>query len=144
MLTGPSGRVFVGSSISELAGLAGINAASLETTVVRLNIDAARGVDSQFLKPADFLMSIRKPPFYAVLLRPSVVGTTHTGLRCDRSAHVLGHDGLPIPGLFAAGEIMGNVVGERYVGGGNAIANAITFGRIAGQNAAKEARSLQS
>jgi fumarate reductase flavoprotein subunit len=40
--------------------------------------------------------------------------------------------------LFAAGETAGGVLGERYIGGGNSIANAIVFGRIAGQQAALE------
>ncbi|GAA1268802.1 hypothetical protein GCM10009609_34900 [Pseudonocardia aurantiaca] len=43
---------------------------------------------------------------------------------------------MPIPGLFAAGEVAGGVFGDRYAGGGNAIANAVVFGRIAGRNAA--------
>jgi fumarate reductase flavoprotein subunit len=31
------------------------------------------------------------------------------------------------------------VLGERYIGGGNSIANAIVFGRIAGREAAQDA-----
>ena len=46
----------------------------------------------------------------------------------------------PIAGLFAAGETAGGVLGERYIGGGNSIANAIVFGRLAGRQAAAEAR----
>jgi fumarate reductase flavoprotein subunit len=43
-----------------------------------------------------------------------------------------------VRGLYAAGETTGGVVGERYIGGGNYISNAIIFGRIAGRNAADE------
>ena len=45
--------------------------------------------------------------------------------------------GGPIPGLFAAGEAAGGIVGPRYVGSGNSYANCVTFGRIAGETAAR-------
>ncbi|AIY18484.2 Fumarate reductase flavoprotein subunit [Pimelobacter simplex] len=61
---------------------------------------------------------------------------THAGLEIDHNAAVLDERGRPIPGLFAAGEAGGGVLGSRYVGGGNAVANALTLGRLAGQNAA--------
>ena len=52
--------------------------------------------------------------------------------------------GAVIPGLFAAGEAAGGVMGPRYVGGGNSISNAIVFGRLAGRAAAAEpGRSAQ-
>jgi fumarate reductase flavoprotein subunit len=136
------GRIFVGATLRELAQRADIHAGGLETTAALLNADVARGTDTHFLKPASQLRPLRHPPFYAVRLRPSVIGTTHAGLRCDGQSHVLGQDGAPVAGLFAAGETVGNVLGERYVGGGNAIANAITFGRIAGKAAANEALAL--
>ena len=59
--------------------------------------------------------------------------------RIDRNATVLdGHD-QPIASLFAAGETTEGVLGERYIGGGNSIANAVVFGRIAGRSAARAA-----
>lgn len=131
------GRVFRADTLENLAEMAGIHGPALVTTVERVNADYNAGVeDTQCFKPIKYLKPILTPPFYAVLLRPSVVGTTCAGLRCDPACHVLGQDGRPIPGLYAAGETVGNVIGERYAGGGNSIANAITFGRIAGSNAA--------
>jgi succinate dehydrogenase/fumarate reductase flavoprotein subunit len=38
--------------------------------------------------------------------------------------------------LFAAGECVGGVLGDVYVGSGNALANALVFGRVAGRSAA--------
>ena len=61
---------------------------------------------------------------------------TACGVRTDRDAQVLGELGAPIPGLFAAGESAGGIVGPRYVGSGNSYANCVTFGRIAGRSAA--------
>ena len=53
-------------------------------------------------------------------------------------AHALDEDGRVIPGLFAAGECGAGVLGERYVGGGNSVANAITMGRVAGMTVGRE------
>lgn len=47
--------------------------------------------------------------------------------------------GRSIEGFYAAGETTGGVMGERYIGGGNSIINAIVFGRIAGESAARAA-----
>jgi len=80
------------------------------------------------------------PPFYAARLVPGELVCTHTGLRIDPSARVLDAVGDVIPGLYAAGEAGGGVLGNRYVGGGNAIANALTMGRIAGLTALESAR----
>ena len=50
-------------------------------------------------------------------------------------------DSRSIAGLFAAGECTGGVLGSIYIGSGNALASASTYGRIAGRNAA--ARALE-
>jgi len=47
-------------------------------------------------------------------------------------------DGEPVAGLFAAGEVTGNFIGAQYIGGGNAMGSALTFGRIAGRAAAAD------
>jgi fumarate reductase flavoprotein subunit len=44
-------------------------------------------------------------------------------------------DGQPIGGFFAAGENTGGIHGANRLGG-NALADIVTFGRIAGRNAA--------
>src|SRR3546814_18329580 len=82
---------------------------------------------------------VAQPPFYAAEIRPAIVCLTSTGLRVDRDMHVLDCADRPIGGLFSAGEVSGGVLGDRYIGGGNSIANAIVFGRVAGEQAAREA-----
>lgn len=81
---------------------------------------------------------IAEPPFWAsrVILN---VHTTMGGLVITPDAQVLDKAGRIIPGLLAAGEITGNVHGENRIGG-NGIADAVTFGRIAGQTALKTPR----
>ncbi|MCX7981815.1 MAG: flavocytochrome c [Syntrophales bacterium] len=76
------------------------------------------------------------PPFYAARLWPKV-HYTMGGLYADKDARVIGFDFKPIAGLYAAGEIVGAVHGAVRLGG-VAMATCIVFGRIAGQNAARE------
>ena len=75
----------------------------------------------------------------AVELRAAVAVVTGYGVRIDADARVVDHDDRPIPGLYAAGEVTGNVLGEQYVGGGNAIGSALIFGRVAGRGARRRA-----
>lgn len=72
---------------------------------------------------------------------PATVCLTSTGLRIDPDAHVLNQANQPIPGLYAAGETTGGVLGERYMGSGNSLSNDSTMGRIAGTHAIRNSRS---
>ncbi|HEY3632649.1 MAG TPA: FAD-dependent oxidoreductase [Jatrophihabitantaceae bacterium] len=130
------GSVLRADTLRELAEQAGIDPGGLDVTIEQYNADARRGVDSTFRK-AGPLREIKDGPFYAVEVRASTFGNTFPGLRIDQDARVLDRTGATIPGLFAAGETAGGVMGPRYVGGGNAIGNAIIFGRIAGRAAAQ-------
>ena len=58
------------------------------------------------------------------------------GLTINTEAQVLNEAGVAIQGLYAAGEVTGGIHGGNRVGG-NAIADIMVFGRIAGANAAK-------
>lgn len=85
------------------------------------------------------MQTVEHPPFYAAEIRCAIVCLTSTGLRIDPEARVLTPADRVIAGLYAAGETAGGVLGERYIGGGNSITNAIVFGQIAGANAARDA-----
>jgi len=129
------GVVRTASDLGELAKLIDVQPSVLRATVERYNADCESGVDTEFFKDPQAMRPIATPPFYAVELRPRVVAVTGYGLRIDPDARVLDPDGHPIPGVFAAGEVTGNVIGPQYLGGGNAIGSALIFGRIAGQSA---------
>jgi len=133
------GAVQEAASISELAAALGLPAGHLEVTIARHNATAAAGEDGDYLKAAKFLKPISTGPFYGAQIRPATVCFTACGLRIDRDAAVLSRSGEVIPGLYAAGESAGGVVGPRYVGSGNSYANCVTFGRIAGVSAAQTA-----
>ena len=64
------------------------------------------------------------------------LSVTAVGPRIDRDGRVINTANLPVPGLFAAGECVGGVLGDVYVGSGNALASALVFGRVAGRSAA--------
>ena len=51
---------------------------------------------------------------------------------------MLSTDGEPIPGLYAAGELVGGIFCFNYPGG-SGLTNGAVFGRIAGENAGKAA-----
>ncbi|MCZ6710201.1 MAG: FAD-dependent oxidoreductase [Gammaproteobacteria bacterium] len=133
-----TGKVISADSLEKLEEKCGIRAGSLGATIERYNADVHAGVDSMFYKKPTEMKSILTPPYYAVEIKPAIVCLTSTGLRIDANAHVLDRRDHIIKGLYAAGETTGGVLGDRYIGGGNSIANAIVFGRLAGRHAARE------
>ena len=132
------GRVLTAPTITALAASMGVEPAVLAGTVARYNEDVAAGHDTMFEKPARVMRAIAEPPFYATELRLCNLALTGAGPRVNRDGQVLDRGAIPIRGLFAAGECAGGVLGDVYMGSGNALANAVTFGRVAGQNAAKQ------
>ena len=136
------GKVHVADSVDSLAEKIGVPAEHLQATVERVNELHARHEDADYLKDPKFLEPIAEGPFYAVEVRPATCCFTACGLRIDRDAQVLDSSGRPIPGLFAAGEVTGGVIGPRYVGSGNSYGNCVTMGRVAGQSAAALAAGL--
>jgi fumarate reductase flavoprotein subunit len=127
-----AGRIFTGGTVEELADRAGIDPMGLGGTFETYNRDAAAGRDSVFEKPAKMMLPIATPPFYAAVVRRAVIGMTFAGLRVDENAAVLDRSEHPIPGLFAAGEIVGGLCASVYPAGGVMISNAVVFGRVAG------------
>jgi flavocytochrome c len=133
------GTVHRAHSIDELAMAAGLPADTLVSTIQRYNLDAAAGEDRQFLKAATFMQPVTHAPFYAVQVRPATVCFTSYGLRIDPDAAVLDRWSRPVPGLYAAGECTGGVIGDVYMGSGNSLGSAATMGRLAGSAAARRA-----
>lgn len=81
-------------------------------------------------------MAIRTPPFMAIRLMPGITYTMG-GIEIDGAARVVGNDGAPIQGLFAAGACTGGLEGgghTAYIGG---IVKAATFGLLAAEEVAR-------
>ena len=86
------------------------------------------------VKSASAERSLDKPPFWGAKLFLRVHNTLG-GIRIDEHARVLDRNGRHVAGFYAAGEATGSVHGVERIGG-NGVACACTFGRIAGKNAA--------
>jgi len=131
------GRMVAAGSLEELAAGLGLPGAALAGAVARYNAAADQGGDADFLKDPKFLRPVATAPFYGAELRPATVCSTAYGPRITADAEVRGRSGDPVPGLYAAGECTGSVVGAQYVGSGNNYANCVVMGRVAGESAAR-------
>ncbi|MBY5991503.1 flavocytochrome c [Ferrimonas balearica] len=128
------GVVPTNASLKALGEAQGIDGAELEKTVARYNEFVASGQDADFARP-NLPRSLNQGSFYAIEVTPAVHHTMG-GVKIDNQSEVLGDDGKVIKGMFAAGEVSGGVHGANRLGG-NAISDIVTFGRLAGENAAK-------
>ncbi len=96
-----------------------------------------KGKDPDFSKPmTKKMITLEKGPFYGIAQWPACHHTMG-GLRINPDAQVIDIWGKPIPRLYAAGEATGGVHGSNRLGS-NAIPDCISFGRVAGTNAAKQ------
>ena len=128
-----------GDSCEALAEALGIPADAFAATMEKWNGYVAEKNDPDFGRTS-FAQPLDTAPFYAVKV---TAGIHHTmgGLKIDPQTHVLDEAGQPIPGLFAAGEVTGGVHGGNRLGG-NAVADFVVFGRIAGAEAAASAAAI--
>lgn len=79
-------------------------------------------------------------PFFAVRLWPKV-HYTMGGLAINSDSAVIDALGRPLPGLYAAGEVVGGVHGACRLGSCS-VTECFVFGRIAGKSAAMERNRL--
>ena len=132
-----NGLTVQADTIEALATEMGVDAVSLKATVETWNKAVAEKNDATFGRTTGMDVDISVAPFYAIQIAP---GIHHTmgGVKIDTKTEVLDGEGVAIPGLFAAGEVTGGVHGANRIGG-NAVADIIVFGRIAGESAAQYA-----
>ena len=109
---------------------------SLEA-IERYNGFCADGEDRDFHKSVEYLRPVVTAPFHAIDGSISSCGF-HTlgGLKINTDAQVIDLDGKPIVGLYAAGRTSCGHFGK-YAGSGSSIADALTFGCIAGESVSK-------
>jgi succinate dehydrogenase/fumarate reductase flavoprotein subunit len=145
-----SGYLQRGRTLEELARKCGINPRGLVATIEEFNRHARTGRDPEFgrgttpfnrgsgdpeHRPNPSLAPLERPPFYAIKILPGSFGT-FAGLRTDPRSRVLDAAGTAVPGLWAAGSDQDNVMGGHYPSGGVNIGPAMTFGFLAGCDAA--------
>jgi fumarate reductase flavoprotein subunit len=127
-----------GGTAAELAKALGMDGANLAQTIDSYNRFQADKKDADFGR-SDMPRPVKDPGFHAIEIRPGI-HYTMGGVAFDTRTRVLGQNGKPIPGLYAAGEVTGGVHGANRLGG-NSISETITFGRIAGREAAAFTRA---
>lgn len=122
--------VWSADSVGALARLAGIAPEGLERTVAAWNDACAAGVDP--LGRVQGLVPLVEPPYTAILMRVGA-SISFGGLAVDGDLRVLDAGGVPIPGLYAAGEILGGAQtsGQSFTGG-MLLTPALAFGRLLG------------
>ncbi len=123
---------FVFDTVKEMADHFGMDPAVLQKTIDDYNSYVEAGVDPEFGKTV--FGGKGDAPYYISDWVP-VIHHTMGGVEINADAQVLGTDGQVISGLYAAGEVTGGLHGGNRLGG-NAVADAMTFGRIAGLGAA--------
>ncbi len=138
-------------SIGELARALALDPAALEDTVRRFNgavrpgtFDHAALDDcaTEGLVPpkTHWARTIDTPPYFGYPLRPGIT-FTYLGVAVNERAQMLMADGKPSANVFAAGEIMaGSILGKGYLAGFGMTIGTV-FGRIAGEEAARNARA---
>jgi tricarballylate dehydrogenase len=97
-------------------------------------IKDGRGTDGLRVKKSNWANTIDTPPFEAYAVTCGVT-FSFGGLRINTHAQVLDNDLAVIPGLYAAGELVGGLFYFNYPGGTGLTAGAV-FGRVAGRSAA--------
>jgi 3-oxosteroid 1-dehydrogenase len=147
--------LYKANTLEELCAQLKIPADNVKATIARFNQHASRGEDPDFnrgwsaqdryygdpnVKPNCSLGPVETAPFYAVQIYPGDLGTKG-GLITDQNSRVLGADGRPISGLYAAGNSSASVMGRTYPGAGGTIGPALTFGFLAAEDAALEPAS---
>lgn len=127
---------------------------NLRSTIERFNGFAREGVDRDFgrgsyeLRPtwvgiprqgtkATMHPFDAKGPYHCILVVAGALDTKG-GPKINSLAQVLDAHDSPIPGLYGAGNCVGSPAGQGYWGPGVTIGSALTFGWIAGTNAARE------
>lgn len=131
------GMVITGQTLDEIATKMNVPAAALKGTMEQYAKDQVAGKDSCCGR-TKMERPLNKPGFYAIRITPAVHHTMG-GLKINKNAEVLNTQGKVIPGYYATGEVTGGVHGGNRLGG-NAQADIIVYGRIAGENAADYAK----
>src|ERR671910_2428765 len=136
------------STIVELADKIGIDPRSLERTVEEYNAAIQPGEFNPAVKDgkraegieppkSNWALPLDAPPFFAFAVTCGIT-FTFGGLHIDSNSQVLNTEGIPIPGLHAAGELVGGLFYHNYPGGSGLTAGSV-FGRRAGKSAAEHA-----
>ena len=123
---------------SALAEINAYNRAVKQDVPFNPNVKDGRGTLGLAVSKSNWANTIDEAPFEAYAVTCGIT-FTFGGLKVDTGARVISTDGEPIPGLYAAGELVGGIFYFNYPGGTGLTSGAV-FGRIAGTTAARGSR----
>jgi tricarballylate dehydrogenase len=121
------------------ATIAAYNAAVRTDVPFDPNVKDGRRTEGLAIEKSNWANTIDEPPFEAYQVTCGIT-FTFGGLRITTEGQVVDTDARPMPGLFAAGELVGGIFYFNYPGGTGLMSGAV-FGRIAGVSAGKAASS---
>jgi tricarballylate dehydrogenase len=123
-----------------LESIKAYNAAVRTDVPFNPNVKDGRGTRGLAVPKSNWANTIDEPPFEAYAV---TCGLTFTfgGVRIDVDGRVIDSDGAVIPGLYAAGEMVGGLFYFNYPGGSGLMAGSV-FGRIAGTAAGRRAAQV--
>ncbi|TXL72944.1 FAD-binding dehydrogenase [Vineibacter terrae] len=140
------------NSLEELAQKLEIDVEGLTRTVREFNAACQPGtynpsiLDGKGTKgitppKSNWALPIDTPP-YAGFVVTCGITFTFGGLRISTEGEVLDLVDRPIPGLYAAGELVGGIFYGNYLGGAGLMSGAV-FGRLAGQSAGRHIKNAR-
>ncbi|HLH58814.1 MAG TPA: FAD-dependent tricarballylate dehydrogenase TcuA [Streptosporangiaceae bacterium] len=137
----------IADTVEDLAAKLGVDPGGLAATVAEFNASirdvpfdpAVKDGRAARTDPpkSNWALALDTPPYYGYAVACGIT-FTFGGVHVDPGARVLDDSGAPLPGLFAAGELVGGLFSGNYPGGSGLTAGAV-FGRLAGIGAAAAA-----
>lgn len=118
-----------------LRTVAEFNAAVRDDVPFNPNVKDGRGTAGLALPKSNWANALDTPPFEAYQVTCGIT-FTFGGLRVSTAGQVMSVSGDPIPGLYAAGELVGGLFYFNYPGGTGLTSGAV-FGRLAGASAGR-------
>lgn len=111
------------------------NAAVRQDVPFNPNLKDGRGTTGLSIPKSNWATTLDTPPYEAYAVTCGVT-FTFGGIKITTQGEVVDIEDQPIPGLFAAGELVGGIFYFNYPGGSGLTSGAV-FGRIAGESAAR-------
>lgn len=135
-----NGIIHKADTLEEIAEIAGFDAETFLANVERYNALCDAGEDLDFYKDAAWMTKVDTPPYY---VSKHVVSVTSTrgGLKINDQMQVLDTKGMPIPGLYAAGNTAGSFYGNVYPP--NIMGTGIGHGQCFGWLAVKDMLGME-
>jgi fumarate reductase flavoprotein subunit len=130
--------IAIADSIDGLAQKLAIDPVVLKETIAQNNEFYDKREDGQFFKNPKYFRPVKTPPFYALKLKPMMLGTLG-GVSIDEKMQAVDKQRKAIPGLYVVGNDAGGMYGDTYdlLMPGTTAGFAVNSGRIAAENATK-------